>query len=193
MKSIYNKSFNDLEEYFVSMNEKKFKASQVYEWLYKKRVTSFDDMSNLKKEVIEKDEQVEDDESYFFELQEITNERVEKMEKNIDNYTPEISYDADGNYIGRYLNAEGECAVSTMVKPDNSENVEVYFYWREKLIFAYIEEDENAVSCYYYNDDGELVCWIDSDETFYINETDNDEFVKRGEKYWNNSLKALKG
>lgn len=25
------------------------------------------------------------------------------------------------------------------------------------------------------------------------NETDNDEFVKRGEKYWNNSLKALKG
>lgn len=54
MESIYNKSLNDLEEYFVSINEKKFKASQVYEWLYKKRVTSFDDMSNLKKEVIEK-------------------------------------------------------------------------------------------------------------------------------------------
>ena len=48
MESIYNKSFNDLEEYFVSINEKKFKASQVYEWLYKKRVTSFGDMSNLK-------------------------------------------------------------------------------------------------------------------------------------------------
>lgn len=54
MESIYNKSFNDLEEYFISINEKKFKASQVYEWLYKKRVTSFDDMTNLKKEVIEK-------------------------------------------------------------------------------------------------------------------------------------------
>lgn len=54
MESIYNKSFNDLEEYFVSINEKKFKASQVYEWLYKKRVTNFDDMSNLKKEIIEK-------------------------------------------------------------------------------------------------------------------------------------------
>ena len=28
---------------------------------------------------------------------------------------------------------------------------------------------------------------------YYEDYFDNDEFVKRGEKYWNNSLKALKG
>ena len=30
-------------------------------------------------------------------------------------------------------------------------------------------------------------------ESVTITEKDNEEFVKRGEKYWNNSLKALKG
>lgn len=52
MQNIYGKTFEDLEKYFESINEKKFKATQVFEWLYKKRVTSFNDMSNIKKEVI---------------------------------------------------------------------------------------------------------------------------------------------
>ena len=41
--------------------------------------------------------------------------------------------------------------------------------------------------------DGELIRWIDSNGKCHDNEKDNEEFVKRGEKYWNNSLKALKG
>ena len=52
MESIYNKSFCELEDYFENINEKKFKASQVYQWLYEKRVTSFDEMTNIKKELI---------------------------------------------------------------------------------------------------------------------------------------------
>lgn len=52
MKSIYGMSLNDLEEYFVNHNDKKFRATQIYEWLYKKRVKSFSEMTNLKKEVI---------------------------------------------------------------------------------------------------------------------------------------------
>ena len=68
---------------------------------------------------------------------------------------------------------------------------EEYFYWGEKLFFAYIWYDETSE--YYYYDDGELIRWIDSNGKCHDNETDNDEFVKRGEKYWNNSLKALKG
>lgn len=52
MQNIYGKTFEELEKYFESINEKKFKATQVFEWLYKKRVTSFKDMSNIKKEVI---------------------------------------------------------------------------------------------------------------------------------------------
>ncbi len=43
-----------LEEYFVSIDEKKFKATQVFEWLYQKKVKSFEEMSNIKKEVREK-------------------------------------------------------------------------------------------------------------------------------------------
>lgn len=54
MMSIYDYNLEDLEDYFVSNNEKKFKASQVFDWLYKKRVTNFDEMSNLKKDIINK-------------------------------------------------------------------------------------------------------------------------------------------
>jgi len=53
MESIYNKSLLDLEEYFLTHNEKKFKATQVFEWLYQKSVKSFDDMTNLKLEIRE--------------------------------------------------------------------------------------------------------------------------------------------
>lgn len=53
MQSIYNDSLEDLENYFLSHQDKKFRARQVFEWLYDKRVSSFDEMTNLKKEVIE--------------------------------------------------------------------------------------------------------------------------------------------
>lgn len=53
MRSIYDISFADLEEFFVNNGYKKFKAKQVYDWLYKKRVKSFSDMHNISKSVIE--------------------------------------------------------------------------------------------------------------------------------------------
>lgn len=53
MKSIYDYSLTKLENYFTQNGQKKFKAAQVFDWLYKKRVTSFSEMTNLKKEVIE--------------------------------------------------------------------------------------------------------------------------------------------
>lgn len=53
MTNIYGKTIEQLEEYFVAMGEKKFKARQIYDWLYKKRVKSFDDMLNVKKDVRE--------------------------------------------------------------------------------------------------------------------------------------------
>ncbi len=53
MNNIYNLTLNDLEEYFVSIGEKKFKGQQVFDWLYRKKVKSFDEMTNLKKEIIE--------------------------------------------------------------------------------------------------------------------------------------------
>ncbi len=53
MKNIYNLTLKELEEYFISINEKPFRAVQVYEGLYKKRYTSFDEMTNISKELRE--------------------------------------------------------------------------------------------------------------------------------------------
>lgn len=57
MKNIYGMTLEQLEQYFLNHNEKAFKATQVFEWLYKKRVSSFQEMTNIKKEVIERLEQ----------------------------------------------------------------------------------------------------------------------------------------
>lgn len=54
MKNIYNYKLSDLEEYFVSIGEKKFKARQIYDWLYVKKINSFFDMTNIKKDMQEK-------------------------------------------------------------------------------------------------------------------------------------------
>ncbi len=52
MKNIYGLTIRELEQYFTDKNEGKFKATQVFEWLYKKRVTSFEDMKNVSKKTI---------------------------------------------------------------------------------------------------------------------------------------------
>ena len=52
--NIYGMSREKLENYFLSIGEKKFKAVQIYEWLYDKKVNSFYEMTNLKKELQEK-------------------------------------------------------------------------------------------------------------------------------------------
>ncbi len=52
MKNIYSESLLDLEQYFIDNGSKKFHAMQTFEWLYQKRVKSFKDMTNLKKELI---------------------------------------------------------------------------------------------------------------------------------------------
>ena len=54
MKNIYDYTLEEFEDYFVSINEKKFKAIQIYEWLYKKRVKDFDSMSNIKIDTLNK-------------------------------------------------------------------------------------------------------------------------------------------
>ena len=82
MNNIYGITLNELEKYFEENGYKKFKAVQVFEWLYKKRVSNFESMTNLKKETIEllnkdftfgniiiKDKKIGDDViKYLFEL-----------------------------------------------------------------------------------------------------------------------------
>lgn len=50
-KNIRLLSLSDLEHYFDTLGEKKFRAKQVYEWLWIKPVQRFEDMTNLSKEL----------------------------------------------------------------------------------------------------------------------------------------------
>lgn len=50
--SIYGLTKEELISWFLEHGEKKFRATQVWEWLYIKRVTEFSEMTNLSKETI---------------------------------------------------------------------------------------------------------------------------------------------
>ena len=52
MENIYNLTKEDLESYLININDKKFRSTQIYDWLYVKRVKSFDEMTNLSKNLI---------------------------------------------------------------------------------------------------------------------------------------------
>lgn len=54
MKNIYDLTLKQLEDYFISIDEKSFRAVQIYEGLYKKRYTTFDEMTNISKDLREK-------------------------------------------------------------------------------------------------------------------------------------------
>lgn len=47
MKSIYDYTQEQLIEEFLKCGEKKFRATQVFDWLYRQHVSSFDQMNNL--------------------------------------------------------------------------------------------------------------------------------------------------
>ena len=49
MNSIYSYSLDDLSKIMQSMGESNYRAKQIFSWLYKKRVKSFDEMSDVKK------------------------------------------------------------------------------------------------------------------------------------------------
>ena len=54
MNNIFGITLSDLEEYFLNIGEKKYRAVQVYDWLYKKHVYNFNEFSNIKQSIIDK-------------------------------------------------------------------------------------------------------------------------------------------
>lgn len=50
-KNIRTLTLSELEEYFDQVGEKKFRAKQVYEWLWQKHAQSFEGMTNLSKDL----------------------------------------------------------------------------------------------------------------------------------------------
>lgn len=51
MNSLYDLKIDDLEEYLISINEKKYVASQIFEWLYIHKERDIDKFSNIKKDL----------------------------------------------------------------------------------------------------------------------------------------------
>lgn len=47
--SIYSLRLDEMKEWLTANGEKAFRAGQIYEWLYEKRVKTFEEMSNLSK------------------------------------------------------------------------------------------------------------------------------------------------
>ena len=51
--SIYGLTYEKLTEWLIEHGEKRFRADQVWNWLYKKRISSFSEMKNVNKETIQ--------------------------------------------------------------------------------------------------------------------------------------------
>ena len=54
MKNIFGYTREMLENYFINMGEKKYKATQVFEWLYRHNEYDINKFSNIKKDIIDK-------------------------------------------------------------------------------------------------------------------------------------------
>ena len=58
MKNIFNETYESLENYFLEIKDKKFRATQLYDFLYKKRIYDLSKMNNIPnntKELLQKD------------------------------------------------------------------------------------------------------------------------------------------
>ena len=126
-------------------------------------------------------------------------ETLEKIRTQATTITDNLN---DYNWIGSeedgkisYLDDEG-VVKKVLVYPSLSQDgyYEEYYYWEGELFFAYIWADHNTLSYLkegeqkvdlYYYDDGKLIRWIDENNVCHDNETDNEEYVDRGKKYWN--------
>ncbi|MCI5621890.1 MAG: 23S rRNA (adenine(2503)-C(2))-methyltransferase RlmN [Lachnospiraceae bacterium] len=103
------KSMNlpELEQWLVSIGEKKFRAKQIYQWMHEKHCSSFDEMSNLSRELREK----------LKELAELTVLQKELVQvSQIDGTRKYLFALADGNMIEsvlmRYHHGNSVCVSS---------------------------------------------------------------------------------
>lgn len=92
MRNIFDYTLEELEEYFLSINEKKYKASQVFEWIYKKRIYNIDKMTNIGKELRER---IKEDISFN-----MISIKKEEHDKLVSKYLFELE---DNNYIESVL------------------------------------------------------------------------------------------
>jgi 23S rRNA (adenine2503-C2)-methyltransferase len=99
-KNIRTLSQEELIAYFEKMGDKKYRAKQVWEWLWKKHAQSFDDMTNLSKE-----------------LREILNKNF--MLPAI--ITNAAQYSSDGTVKTRFKTFDGELVEGVLIPVDDRQ------------------------------------------------------------------------
>lgn len=93
MNSIYNYSKDSLDTYFLNLGYTKFRSTQVFEALYKQKITDFSLITNLKKEL--RDKLSED----FF----IPRLKLVKLQESVDETKKYLFELEDGNLIETVL------------------------------------------------------------------------------------------
>lgn len=92
MVNIYNYKYEELEAKLESIGEKKYRCKQIWQWLYLKRVTKFEDMKNLGTALINRLK-----ENFNFDYIKIKKKQEDDLTKK---YLFELN---DGNYIEAVL------------------------------------------------------------------------------------------
>lgn len=95
-------SKQELIDYITSLDEKKFKAEQIFSWIWSKNARSFDDMTDVKK----------DFRAYL-------NENAQILDCKIK--TRQISSDGTVKYLIEY--SDGLCAEAVLMRFDNRSNL----------------------------------------------------------------------
>lgn len=129
------------------------------------------------------------------------NQKLQEKLETIQEHATEITDNLNNyNWIGSekegkisYLDQEGQ-VMKVLVYPDLSQDgyYEEYYYWDGELFFAYIWADHNClpelaegeqmVELYYF-DDNRLIRWIDRNNVVHDNETNDETYNEREEKY----------
>ena len=92
MKNIFSIPKEEMENYFLSINDKKFRATQIYEFLYKKRIYDVNSMNNIGNHIKEK---LRNDFDFSF-----IKIKLKQEDKDVKKYLFELS---DGNLIESVL------------------------------------------------------------------------------------------
>ncbi len=106
---IVSLSLEELEQEMLKISEKKFRAKQIYEWLHIKNASSFNEMTNVSKELRIKLEE-------FFCIKQLIIKK--RLESSIDNTVKYLYELEDGNFVETVLmnyNHGNSICVSTQV------------------------------------------------------------------------------
>lgn len=93
-RSIFSVTFEELEQFLIENNKKKYIVKQIFHWLYKQLVSSFDEMTNISKENI-----IFLKEKFYFDTLKVSKNQIDKRDE-----TRKILFELeDGNKIETVL------------------------------------------------------------------------------------------